>query len=80
MQFTQIRGGKFICQVSGGHIIPNRTNQQIPKSHFQAAFALVPLADTAPIQSLRRPSYLYAILMDSRIRLNDWQLSAVWLD
>jgi hypothetical protein len=71
-RFVQIRGGEFIYEVVAGHIVPNRTNQQIPKSHFEEAFSLVPLDNTVPIQHLRGPSYIYAILMDQRIRKDDW--------
>jgi hypothetical protein len=71
-QFMQIRGGKFTYKVIGGHVVPNRTNQQIPKSNFEEAFALIPLENTVPIQHLRGPSYIYAILMDDRIRTDDW--------
>lgn len=70
--FYQIRGGKFTYIVSGGHVIPDRTNQQIPRSHFEEAFRQTPLKNTASLQHLRGPSYIYAILMDKRIRGNDW--------
>ncbi len=71
-RFEQIRGGEFIYKVESGHVIPDRTNQQIPKSNFEKAFSMVPLPDTTMIQNLRGPSYIYAILMDKRIRLGDW--------
>jgi len=71
-QFMQIRGGKFIYEVIGGRVVPDRTNQQIPKTHFEKAFALLPLENTVRIQHLRGPSYIYAILMDDRIRMGDW--------
>ena len=70
--FTQIRGGKFTYEIVGGHVIPDRTNQQIPKSHFEDAFQLLPLENTVPVQHLRGPSYIFAILMDYRIRNDDW--------
>ena len=70
--FQQIRGNEFTYAVVGGHVIPDRTNQQIPKSHFEKALAYVPLANTLPVQRLRGPSFIYAILMDQRIRQNDW--------
>jgi hypothetical protein len=70
--FIQIRGGEFTYQIVSGQVIPDRTNQQIPKSQFEEAFGLVPLPDTTSVQHLRGPSYIYAILMDNRIRLSDW--------
>jgi hypothetical protein len=71
-EFHLTRGAQFRYKVAGGHVLPDRTNQQIPKSHFEKALALVPLADTTEIQDLRGPSYIYAILVDARIRQSDW--------
>ena len=71
-EFTQIRGGKFSYQVKNWHVVSKRTNQQFARSSFEEAFQLVPLPNTVPIQHLRGPSYIYAILMDGRIRLGDW--------
>ena len=71
-KFHQIRGGTFTYLVISGHVRPDRTNHQIPKSHFEEALAHLPLASTVPVQHLRGPSYIYAILMDPRIRQNDW--------
>jgi len=72
-RFYQIRGGEFTYVVYGGHVIPDRTSQQIPKSHFEKALDYIPLKNTVPLQKkLRGPSFIYAILMDTRIRQNDW--------
>jgi hypothetical protein len=70
--FTQIRGGRFAYEVKGNYVRPDRTNQNISRKDFQSAYAFVPLSGTAVLQHLRGPSYLYAILMDGRIRQNDW--------
>lgn len=71
-KFCQIRGGEFSYIVAGGHVVPDRTPQQIPKSHFREALTHLPLDNTVPVQHLRGPSYIYAILMDQRIRDGDW--------
>ncbi len=71
-KFHQIRGGEFTYVVTGGHVIPDRTNQQIPKSHFKETLSYLPLTNIVPVQHLRGPSYIYAILMDRRIRESDW--------
>jgi hypothetical protein len=71
-EFQMIRGAAFLYKASGGHVLPDRTNQQIPKSHFEKALQFVPLTGTTSIQDLRGPSFIYAILMDSRIRQTDW--------
>jgi hypothetical protein len=70
--FTQIRGKEFSFQVLGGVINLSTTNQQVPKSQFEKALEFVPIPNTAAIQHLRAPSYIYAILMDQRIKQNDW--------
>lgn len=70
--FRQIRGGEFTYTVAGSAVIPDRTNQNIPRAHFEEATTLLPLSNTVPVQHLRGPSYIYAILMDSRIRGKDW--------
>ncbi len=70
--FTQIRGGKFTYAIAQETVIPDRTNQNIPRSQFEEACRLLPLKNTVPVQHLRGPSYIYAILMDARIRLEDY--------
>lgn len=70
--FQQKRGAQFTYRVIGGHVVPDRTPQQIPKSHFAEALELVPLSGPGQIQNLRGPSYIYAILMDRRISGGEW--------
>ena len=71
-EFHQTRGGAFRYAAHDGYIVPDRTNQNLPRSHFEQAFELIPLPDTTPVQHLRGPSYVRAILMDPRIRISDW--------
>lgn len=70
--FYQIRGGEFRYQVAGQSLRLDRTNQPIPYTHLEEAYGLVPLANTSAVQRLRAPSYIYAILMDPRIRQSAW--------
>jgi len=70
--FRQLRGGEFTYVVASSYIEPDRTDQKLPRAHFEEALALVPLESTVPVQHLRGPGYVYAILMDQRIRLMDW--------
>jgi hypothetical protein len=70
--FRQIRGGEFTYAVEGHQLRLSRTNQNVPRSHVEEALALVPLEDTVAVQHLRAPSYIFAILMDGRIRGHDW--------
>ena len=66
--FRQKRGGEFRYVAPGNYVQPDRINQNIPRSHFARAYALMPLDKVADIHHLRGPSYIYAILMDDRIR------------
>lgn len=70
--FRQMRGGEFSYEIRGGSLIPDRTNRQIPKSNFAKALELVPFESTAQLQALQGPSYIYAVLMDQRVRQDDW--------
>jgi hypothetical protein len=70
--FKQIRGEELTYRVKGNGIKPNRTNRTVSKSTFAEALKYVPLENTVPLQRLQAPSYLFAILMDPRIRGNDW--------
>ncbi|MEO2076629.1 MAG: hypothetical protein ABGX20_14765 [Bacillus sp. (in: firmicutes)] len=70
--FMQIRGGEFTYKVSGNTIKLSRTNRTVAKSTFVEALKFVPLENTVPLQPLQAPSYLFAILMDNRIRKSDW--------
>lgn len=70
--FKQINGGVFTYKVIGNSIILSRTTRNISKKTFNEALKLVPLENTVPVQHLQAPSYLFAILMDKRIRKNDW--------
>lgn len=70
--FQQIKGGKFTYIIDQGHVVLDRTNQRIPQSHFEKALQLVPLENTKPLQQLRGPAFIYAIMMDERVRGRDW--------
>jgi hypothetical protein len=70
--FNQIQGKTFTYHANGNRIKLSTTNQNIEKSSVEEALNDVPLINTVPVQHLRAPSYLYAILMDKRIRGDDW--------
>jgi hypothetical protein len=66
-QFHLVQGAPFTYEVVGGHVIPDRTNQQIPKSQFAKALELTPLSGPGEIHHLRGPSFIFAILADARV-------------
>jgi hypothetical protein len=70
--FHQIRGGEFTYQLDNASLRPSRTDWAIPKAHIEEALGLVPLKSTVAVQHLYGPSYIYAVLMDHRIRCGDW--------
>lgn len=53
--FEQLRGATFTYRVVWGRVVPDRTVQQISKSHFARALELVPLSGPGEIQPLRVP-------------------------
>jgi hypothetical protein len=70
--FRQIRGREFTYSVVGNAVKPSTTDRILGRSQFEKALDQVPLTITVPLQQLQGPSYLYAILMDPRIRQANW--------
>jgi hypothetical protein len=70
--FHLVRGGAFTYRVVGGHVVPDRTPQQIPMSQFAKALERLPLAGPGEIQDLRGPSFVFAIISDPRISAGEW--------
>lgn len=70
--FWEVHDGEFTYAVVEDHVVPDGTCQRIPKTHFEEALAYLPLMNAIPVRHLRGSSYIYAILMDLRIRQNDW--------
>jgi len=72
-KFIQKKGQEFTYTVKGEAIVPNTTNWNIPKSSFEKALEYVPLKNISIIQKVcQGPSYVFAILMDQRIRNGLW--------
>lgn len=69
--FQQIQGKEFTYTVT------DRTayldgRPLFSKAEVAKALPFLPLRVTTKIQHLRAPSYLFAILMDERIRQGEW--------
>ncbi len=71
-EFRQIKGKPFTYSVTGNTVHLDCTNRSFTKKTIESALEFVPLNNTTPIQHLQAPSYLYAILMDERIRQSLW--------
>ena len=70
--FTLIGGANFQYEVPGGYLRPIGRVRHLSKTNFSKALDRLPLANTTSVSDLQGPSYVYAILMDSRIRRSDW--------
>ncbi|MDW3214977.1 MAG: hypothetical protein R8G01_13320 [Ilumatobacteraceae bacterium] len=70
--FHQILGKPFTYTARGRTIRLHTTNRSISRTAIEKALVLCPLENTTPVQHLSAPSYVYAILMDPRIRRSDW--------
>lgn len=71
-EFRLRRGGSFIYQVQDDAVVLYRNEKIIiPKSQFEKAWLRMPLKNTQSIKDVRGPSYIYAILMDKLICLEN---------
>jgi hypothetical protein len=66
--FHQVKGSEFRYAIVSGAVVPDRTNRNLPRRHFERAWERRPLTGPGQLQDLQGPSYLFAILSDSRIR------------
>lgn len=71
-EFALIRGQRFTYEVFAGYLRPVGRVRHLSKTNFANALARVPFENPASIKDLQGPSYVYAILMDDRIRRSDW--------
>lgn len=67
--FYQIKGQAFTYTANMGKtsVKLSTTNQSITKNLLEKAAKLLPFDNTTPLQHLRAPSYLFALLKDKRI-------------
>lgn len=71
-EFTQIRGKVFTYEAHENYIKLQCTNQNLAKTNFQKSLIHLLFKNTVNLQDLWGPSYIFAILMDDRIRAEDW--------
>lgn len=72
--FRLKRGKAFTYSVASGAIHLHTTNRMIPRSDIRRCLERLPFSDTTVPNGLgvQGPSYVYAIMMDERIRAGDW--------
>jgi predicted nucleic-acid-binding Zn-ribbon protein len=66
-EFFQLEGKPFTYRVCGNTVVPSTTNRNLSRSQFEKAWERMPVEGPGALQDLQGPSYLYAILTDSRI-------------
>jgi hypothetical protein len=70
--FTLVRGQRFTYEVPGNYLRPVGRVRHLSKTNFAKALPRLPLENLGSIRDLQGASYVYAILMDNRIRRRDW--------
>ncbi|RJE85215.1 hypothetical protein D3P07_21870 [Paenibacillus sp. 1011MAR3C5] len=66
-EFRQVRGKIFTYKISGDSFIPSTTNYIVPRSQLEKAWQRMPLEGPGAISDLVAPSYIFALLMDTRV-------------
>jgi dephospho-CoA kinase len=70
--FTLVRGARFEYEMFDNYLRPVGRVRGLSRSNFAKALARVPFQNTRDISDLQGASYVFAILMDERIRRGDW--------
>jgi hypothetical protein len=71
-EFQLIGGKVFTYEVPGNYLRPVGRVRHLSRTNFEKALPRVPLENTTSVQDLQGSSYVYAILMDPRVRRSDW--------
>ncbi len=66
--FHTVRGLKFTYKVRGETVIHTRSKSTLSRSDFEKAICLAPQKPSDLHNDVTGPSYVYAIITDSRIR------------
>lgn len=70
--FTLTRGDAFTYEVFDNYLRPVGRVRHLSRTSFGKALTRVPLENTRSVSDLQGPSYVFSILMDPRIRRDDW--------
>ena len=68
LNFTYEVPGQYLRVTRNGHEI----NRSLSKTNFGKALARMPANKPSDLKEQQGPAYTWAILMDRRIRQNDW--------
>jgi hypothetical protein len=70
--FALVRGDVFRYEMFDNYLRPVDRVRHLSRSNFAKALPRLPLQNTTDVSDLQGPSYVFAILMDKRIRRTDW--------
>jgi hypothetical protein len=62
----------FQYEVPGNYLRPIGRVRHLSRTNFSKALDRLPLHNTGSVRDLQGPSYVFAILMDDRIRRGEW--------
>jgi hypothetical protein len=72
-QFLTKTGKPFTFAINGEVLCVSRTKYNLSKGNFAKGLDVAPFDGPGSVQSLvRGPSYVWAILHDTRVRKDDW--------
>jgi hypothetical protein len=71
--FHLLQGDELCYSIQGERLTHNRTQWPLYKRSFEEAIRQVPLSNPEAVgKTIRGGSYIFAILMDERVRGADW--------
>lgn len=71
--FTTITGLPFTYRADERALFPSRTDYRLSRRNFEKAYGLVPFPNPGAISdTVRGPSYVWAILHDPRVAQGAW--------
>lgn len=71
-EFRTVTGLPFTYQVPGNYLRVSRTNRNLSRTNFAKALELMPAAGPGQLRGRQGAAYAWAILMDPRVRGEDW--------
>lgn len=71
-EFRTVSGLPFTYRVPGNYLRVDRTNRNLSRTNFAKALPRLPADGPRQLAGRQGASYTWAILMDPRIRQNDW--------
>lgn len=71
-QFHTVSGLPFTYEVTGSYLRVDRANRSLSRTNFARALPLLPADGPGQPRDRQGASYMWAILMDPRIRQEEW--------